>query len=141
MLDMKFGPHTVNSFVSAHNAQMQRFNSRYWNPGSEAVGAFTVDWNGDNDWLCSPIGLVPRVLRHVQACEAIGTLVVLAWKSTPFWPIICPSGSSFDSFVVDCCDLPLIEMLFIPGRSGIALFSGDVHVPNTRVLALRICFH
>ena len=126
MIDRKFGPHTVDRFASTYNTQLQLFNSRYWNPGSVAVDAFTVNWSGENNWLCSPDGLVPRVLKHAQFCRAEGTIVVPHWESAPFWPILCPKiGSLFDSFVVDWCDLPLIRNLFIPGRSSGAVLFGN----------------
>ena len=44
--------------------------------------------------------LVPRVIRHAQACGAVGTLVVPCWLSAPFWPILCPDGKFFDDFIV-----------------------------------------
>ena len=40
-LDNKWGPHTVDRFACFYNAQLSRYNSRFWNPGSEAVDAFT----------------------------------------------------------------------------------------------------
>ena len=135
-LDSMFGPHTVDRFANSHNTHLLRFNSRFWNPGSEAVDAFTVDWAGENNWLCPPIGLIPRVLRHMQCCKAEGTLVVPLWKSSPFWPILCPDGANFAWFVVGCVELPQMEMLFIPGQSSVALFDGKV--PNTPVLAVRL---
>ena len=64
MLDTTWGPHTVNRFATAYNAQVQRFNSRFACPGSEAVDAFTVDWSKEKNWWCPPPMLVPRVLRH-----------------------------------------------------------------------------
>ena len=136
MLDSVFGPHTIDRFASAYNTHLARFNSRYWSPGSEAVDPFTVDWAGENNWLCPPIGLIPRVLRHAQHCKAQGTLVVPCWESAPFWPMLCPDGTNFAAFVVGWWELPQMERLFIPGRSGTALF--DSKVPNTPVLAIRI---
>ena len=138
-LDRMFGPHSIDRFASFHNKQVDRFNSRYWNPGSEAVDVFTVDWSGENNWFCPPVALIPRVLRHAQHCKAEGTLVVPGWESAPFWPLVCPDGKNFASFVVAWCELPCIERLFIPGRRGTALFDGQR--PNTLVLALRLCFH
>ena len=44
-LDTKWGPHTVDRFATCYNAQVERFNSRYACPGSEAVDALTVDWS------------------------------------------------------------------------------------------------
>ena len=71
---MKNGaPHTVDRFATSYNAQVDRFNSRYARPGSEAVD---VDWCNENNWWCPPLMLVPRVLRHAEHCKAHGTLVV-----------------------------------------------------------------
>ena len=75
-IESVWGPHSMDRFASCHNYQIPRFNSRCWNPGSEAVDAFTVNWPGENNWRCPPIGLIPRVLRHAQACEAAGSIVV-----------------------------------------------------------------
>ena len=73
-VDTKWGPHTVDRFATCNNAQVERFNSRYACPGSEAVDALTV--LKVNKWWCPPLMLVPRVLRHEERCNAQGTLVV-----------------------------------------------------------------
>ena len=59
-LDTRWGPHTVDRFADMHNYQLQRFNSRFWNPGSEAMDTFTCDWGGELNWWCPPPYLVPR---------------------------------------------------------------------------------
>ena len=133
-LDALWGPYTVDRFASYDNTQLPRFNSRCWNPGSEAVDAFTVNWQGENNWWCPPIVLIPRVIRHAQICGAQGTLIVPHWPSAPFWPIICPSGDQFEEYVTHVMELPLVEGLFVPVRSGAVLFNNKV--PNTKVLAL-----
>ena len=138
-IDQIWGPHSIDRFADCLNAQTPRFNSRCWTPGSEAVDAFTVDWMGENNWWCPPIGLIPRVLRHAQACRATGTLVIPLWFSAPFWPLLCPyEARYFAPFVRDARELPRVRALFLPGRSGACLFSEEV--PNTRVLALRCDF-
>ena len=85
-LERMWGPHTVDRFASFFNTQLPRFNSRFWNPGSEAVDAFTCDWHGENNWWCPPVYLVPRVLRHAQATRVTGTLLVPKWPSATFCP-------------------------------------------------------
>ena len=90
-LDTMWGPHSVDHFACFHNSQLPRFDSHCWNPGSEAVDAFTVNWASENNWWCPPISLVPRVIRHAQVCGARGTLVVPCWPSVPFWPLLCPA--------------------------------------------------
>ena len=100
-LDELWGPHTIDRFANTDNTQIERFNSRFWCPGSEAVDAFTVNWNVENNWLCPPISLVPHVLKHALACMAQGTLIVPLWRSAPYWPLLCPDGSNLGGFVED----------------------------------------
>ena len=83
-VDKIWGPNTIDRFADFYNKQTPRFNSRCWNPSTEAVDAFTVDWHGENNWWCPPVWLVPRVIGHAQVCRAIGTLVVPCWPSAPF---------------------------------------------------------
>ena len=137
-LDSLWGPHTVDRFANSINAQVVRFNSRFWSPGSEAVDAFTCDWGEDNNWWCPPVHLVPRVIRHAQNTNAKGTLVVPQWVSSPFWPLLFPDGTSPATFVKEWLELPRTENLIMPGSQGASLFKG---LPNTPVLALRIQFY
>ena len=135
-LDELWGPHSVDRFASPSNAHLDRFNTRYWAPGSEAVDAFTCDWSADNNWLFPPVYLVPRVIRHAQAAAAKGTLIVPQWISAPFWPLLFPNGVEPADFITEWLELPLSEALILPGPSGSNLFVG---FPNTPVLAVR--FH
>ena len=120
-----WGPHTVDRFASFQNSQVPRFNSRCWNPGSDAVDAFTVDWSGENNWWCPPIGLIPRVIRHAQACRAKGSIVVPLWPSAPFWPMLCPFRTGcLATFVRKVRESPQVDSLFLPGWSGAVLSNG-----------------
>lgn len=136
-IDTHWGPHTVDRFASDHNAQLPRFNSRFWSPGAEAMDAFTIDWSGENNWLCPPISLIPRVLRHAKECRCEGTIVVPVWKSAVFWPMLCPDGTHFAMFVKGAYQLPESAEDFLPGLRGANLFKG---YPNTPVMVLRISF-
>ena len=136
-LNSFWGPNTVDRFASATNAQLPRFNSRFWVPGSEAIDSFTCCWANDNNWWCPPIYLIPRVIRHAQGNKAKGTLIVPQWPSAPFWPLLFPNGSDPANFVVGRIELPDSETLFLPGPLGTNLFKG---APNTPVLALKLEF-
>ena len=81
-LDSLWGPHSIDRFANACNSQMERFNSRFWTPGSEAVDAFTYNWGGENNWWFPLVYLVPRVIRHAQNTKAVGTLIVPQWCSS-----------------------------------------------------------
>jgi hypothetical protein len=41
VLPLMWGPHTIDRFANSENTEVRRFNSRYWNPSSESVDAFT----------------------------------------------------------------------------------------------------
>lgn len=80
-LDRCLGPYTVDRFASVKTRQLERFCSRFLNPGCEAVDAFTVSWAGDCNRLFPPPYLVPRVLRHMSDGGEDGTLLVPEWHS------------------------------------------------------------
>ena len=75
-LDELWGPHSVDRFACNYNAKLPRFNSRFAQPGSEAVDAFCQDWGSDNNWLCPPVCLTARVIKHLGLCQARGTLII-----------------------------------------------------------------
>ena len=136
-IDQKWGPHTVDRFASHYNTQLPRFNSRFWNPGTEAVDAFTSNWHDDNNWLCPPVYLVPRILRHACNCDAKGTLVVPEWPSAVFWPMLFPQPDRPATFVKEVITIWKSELYLHPGKAGANLFKGT---PNTNMLAIQIDF-
>ena len=135
-LDLLWGPHTVDRFANVNNRQLEHFNSRFWDPETEAVDAFTVNWGDDINWWCPPVGLVPRLVQHASKTKAVGTLIVPQWISAPFWPILFPEGSPA-SFVQAVVQLPQVDWVLTQGRSGKTLFNGP---PNTNVIALQLDF-
>ena len=82
--DSLWGPHSIDRFASFYNTQLPWCNSRYWNPGSEAVDASTCDWAGEWNWFCPTPYLIPQIIKHVIQTAAQGTLIVPQWLSAPF---------------------------------------------------------
>ena len=136
-IDSVWGPHTIDRFANFRNTKLARFNSRYWNPGSEAIDTFIIDWSGENNYLCPPISLIPRVLLHMKNCHACGTLVVPLWPSSPFWPMICSDGWHLNDFILAWMDLPTSKEAFTAGSCGSLFGNEDLHF---RMLALRVRF-
>ena len=50
-----YGPHSVDRFATANNTICQRYNTLFFDPGTEAVDAFAQDWTGDNNWVKPPL--------------------------------------------------------------------------------------
>ena len=83
-----WGIYTIDRFANSTNAKLSRFNSLFWNVNTEAVDAFSPNWSGENNWLVPPIYAVIRIVKHVVACKAKGTLIIPKWTSAAYWPLI-----------------------------------------------------
>ena len=141
LLDSRWGPHTVDRFASFYNAQLGRFNSRFWQPNTEAVDAFTQDWSVDNNWLCPPVALVVRTVKHLISCKGAGTLIIPEWPSSFFWPFVNPTTGTVKKFVKDWYVLPTTNPVFVAGRGhnlNPSYKSAFAAYPTFRVLALRL---
>ena len=137
-LDQKWGPHTIDRFACHYNSKLLLFNSKFFQPGTSGVNAFSQDWAFANNWLCPPTYLTVRVVNHLKISKATGTLIVPLWRSAHFWTIICNDGVHFSNFVHDWCILPHIPNLFIRGKAKNCIFgNGQL---KFIMLALRIDF-
>ena len=58
-LETNWGLHTIDRLANYLNTKLPRFNSKYWNPGSESIDSFICDSEHDNNYLCPPIPLIP----------------------------------------------------------------------------------
>jgi hypothetical protein len=137
-LDAMWGPHNFDRFACHYNTKLPLFNTKFFQPGSNGVNAFSQDWSHYNNWLCPPVYLTSKVINHLRICHAKGTLIVPQWKSAHFWPLLCHDGVHFNSFVIEWITLPNIPNLFIRGKAKNSIFGlGSLKFP---VLALRIYF-
>ena len=53
-LDLKWGPYSIDRFVSNMNSRCSRFHSKRWVPGTEAVHCFSQDWYGVMNGFAPP---------------------------------------------------------------------------------------
>lgn len=137
-LERLWGPYEADWFASHYNAKHKMFFSKFWNPGSSGMDAFTFDWGGKNGWFVPPVYLITRVILYMEACKAYGTLIVPVWKTGRFWPILCPCGSGFITAVKDARYLPTGENVCVQGRGSNNVFTGErLHF---RMLALYLDF-
>ncbi|XP_013410234.1 uncharacterized protein LOC106173608 [Lingula anatina] len=100
-MNKKWGSYTIDRFANYENTKVTRFNSKFWNPNTEAVDAFLQDWSNENNWLVPPVALVPKVINHLLGCKAKGTLVVPDWKSATFWPLLQDENSKWKWYIKD----------------------------------------
>ena len=110
-------------WIVLHMLIMQKCQnySRFWCPGLSAIDAFTANWADDMNWWVPPFNLVGRILRHAEICHAVGSLVVPAWKSASFWPLLCLDGSRLAPFIHQWLYIPFQPTMFITGKVDIIL--------------------
>ena len=131
MLDCKWS-------TCSYNAKLSRFNSRFYQPGAEAVDAFAQNREGENNWVHPPVSQISRVITHMRACKAVGTLVIPMWKYSYFWILLCDDGKHWNAFVHDWVILPKFGHLLIRGKAKNLVFgSKDL---SFSVVALRLNF-
>jgi hypothetical protein len=137
-IDLAWGPFTVDRFASHLTNQIQKFNSRWWNPGSSGINAFSQNWQNEYNWCFPPPRLIARVISHMREQKACGVLVIPFWNSAPWWPILCHSPFVWHNFVINWSDLRVRFGLFFNKTCKNSIFS--VNPCKFRILVLRICF-
>lgn len=120
-----WGPYSFDRFADCHNKKVVLFNSRFWTPGTEGVDAFAFDWSGHNNWIVPPISLIGKAIKHVQACKAVGTLIVPYWVSSYFWPLLCDLNGQFSKFVTDYIVFDDATDIFVTGKFSKTFFGTD----------------
>ena len=141
ILDKLWGPHTFDRFASANNKQCGKFNSRFWCPGSAGVNALAYNWVGENNWINPPFALIGRVLLHMKACKAVGTIIVPRWPKREWWPLLrAHNGAGWAPYVVDvrCLNTNRQADVFLPGPGSANTIV--VGAPKWLVFALRVDF-
>ena len=133
-----WGPFSVDNFAYHHNTQLPIFHSKCWCPGTSAVDTFSTSWEGGLNWLVPPIHLVCRALRHASVCRAKGAILLPAWRSAMFWPMIAPDGAHLADFIHSWCYLPYCQGMINRGYSGSSIEDGMSS--NSAILALYFDF-
>ena len=101
VLDVLWGPYSIDRFGSFCTRQILRFCSHWASPFSEAIDAFTVSRSDENNWLFPLPYLIPRVLRRLKFAKFDSTLIVPFWTSAPWWPLLVTHEGSFETEIVD----------------------------------------
>ena len=137
-LEESWGPHTVDRFASSSNTKLKRFNSKYLCPNTEHVNAFSITWEGENNYLVPPVTYLPKVLAHMEACKAKGTVVVPYWPSAAYYPLVFRDVNKCVAFVKAWEVLPFREGLLVQG-DNMECFIGSEQFKSD-ILVLRVEF-
>jgi hypothetical protein len=113
-----YGHHfTIDRTADSENTQLPRYNSKYHDPGTEAVDTFTQNWamgvKGLREFNYSNPDFkdIGRMLKHAKQCRAVACLIVPEWRAQWWWPVLL-------SDAVHWCELPHSKELFRPRAHG-----------------------
>ncbi len=59
----------------------------------------TQDWSNDMNWIVPPPKMVSAVLQKMDKERAMGILIVPAWKSAPYWPMVISNERIIDTYL------------------------------------------
>ena len=135
LLDNRWGPHTIDRFASHYNAKCDRFNSKWWVPGTEAIDCFSQSWSGEINWLVPPPSRVLECIHKISEDACIATLIIPEWKSAPFWTELYDNKG--------CIKKPVCDVVYLPTKGSVipCLGNNGVFERGTlsfRMMALRI---
>jgi hypothetical protein len=100
------------------NRKTERFNSLFWNPGSEAVDAFTQNWHGENNWLVPLIYLVVRNIKHLLFHKAQGTLYSTEMGFSHVLAFHFKGGLFYRENVTDVLEFKESSSIYIKGSNA-----------------------
>lgn len=86
VLEDHWGPHTIDRFASLTTTQLQRYNSRYWDPLCSGVDALAQqNWASENNFVNPPFRLIQQVLDIVETQRCSITLIAPLWRAQPWF--------------------------------------------------------
>jgi len=130
-LNNLWGPFSIDRFANHYNTKTERFNSRFFVPGTEGVDTFMQDWRGENNLFVPPVKDILRTVNRIESNKNIvGTLVIPHWTSKPYWAV------KFNSFIIDSVYITDAALVLRHGMfNGSLLGSESFH---SGIWALRI---
>jgi hypothetical protein len=78
----------VDRFADSINAKLRRWNSRFHEPGSEAVDALVQCWAGVRNYACPPLALMGQVIELLRRQRPCAVLIVPKWTGQVWWPVL-----------------------------------------------------
>ena len=130
-LDKLYGPHTIDRFATMENRLLERYNSCWLDPKTEAVDALRQpdkSWRQETNWVHPPWDLLDNLVLKLRRTGAAATVL------TPLWP-----DRAWHQELLDMAEeytvLPPSKDLFTHPRCGKSVRSGP---PKWSVVAFKL---
>jgi hypothetical protein len=110
----RWGLFTIDRFADHLNTKCNRFNSKYFVPGTEGVNSFGQNWASEFNWVVPPVALIPQALLFMLANGSEGVLGIPDWPGARFYPLLVDNSGRWKPFVSDFVRFPVGTLMFCP---------------------------
>ena len=83
-----FGIPDIDLFATRLNAKVPKYCSYMPDPNAYAVDSFKISWKHQLNYGFPPFILISRILKKVKQEKATMILVVPAWPTKPWYPLL-----------------------------------------------------
>lgn len=93
--------HTIDRFASQTNAQLPRYNSRWLDPGTEAVDCLRLPdrlWRAEDNFCHPPWDLLDDVVYKLQSSGAQATVIAPLWPDRSWHQALTEMASEIEIF-------------------------------------------
>lgn len=107
--------HTVDRFASMANAQLPRYNSRWLDPGTEAVDCLRLPdsvWRSENNYCHPPWDLLDDLSVKLQRSGAEATVVAPCWPTRSWHQQLLEMATEVEVYPAS----PRLYLPRVPGR-------------------------
>lgn len=88
-LEKDFGPFSADFFASTFSRQFTPFYAKLACSEAEGADAFSVSWSTPHFvFFHPPVGLIVKVLRYAEECQASGLLVIPDWPGSVYMVVL-----------------------------------------------------
>ena len=133
--DSLFFPLVIDCFASRLNCKLSKYISRFRDPFSSFVNAFSLSWS-DNVYLFPPIPLIARVLNKFISDNVYhGVIICPYWPSQPWFPLLLELLID-DPILLPAGSIPDPELLLPKGCQFLAWSIGSSRVLKEEYLKI-----
>ena len=87
-LESEWGPHSIDRFASLANTLLPRYNSKWLDPGTEAVDSLRLSdnaWRVEHNWCNPPWELLDDLVLKLRSSGASATIIAPHWPGKPWY--------------------------------------------------------
>ena len=91
----------IDRFATNYSTKCAIFNSKFCCPGTAGIDSLKQSWIDELNWVVPPPSFICNTIQKIRTERCKGTLVIPAWQSASYWPLIFPDGINLHYIFTD----------------------------------------